>query len=599
MSFYLTPGNALAIRVNAHRHGWDGSICNDPIAWQCLADPRFRERYCARGLSDCFHLAAFRLQEPSVVIEENGGAWVFEKDPNAFDDQLLFFWTQDFEEPRGVRDDRSADPVLIGAYRVRSVERLADGRFTRYRVRPFADSWTRFGRFRITAPNLRGVGGPYLKQMDRNHVHRVFQQLRDEAEAGDDRWYSPEDFSRFQAFDRELDAWLEHAHKATVRQAEQRAKRDASVASVTSAGHAPLAGIRGVVDRARDGGSGTVGSLGAAGSPGASGAKPRTAGASTLPPLVEPAMHARIREDHGEEVLTGLRLASLTRSLLVIRGNPGVGKSHLALRLLDDPQRERTLVIPVSSTWRGPEDLMGYLNPIDHRFEATPFVRFLIDAEVAWQKGDKRARVVVFEEFNLSQPEHWFADLLALTQFSDEKDRIWRAPGRFRDLPNKQDVFLSPAVRFVATVNTDHTTRPLSPRVLDRAAVLHLELDPRRALERVGLELEDAQLTAVMDLDAALRGRGVSFSVRSAQALHEAFEQRGDLGLDTWSVLDLVLEVELLGKVRLYARDPYDEAVRKELARFQEAYGRHLPRTADRLQGWEEALAAGRDVIQA
>lgn len=593
MSFFLTPGNALAIRVNAHRSAWDGSICNDPTAWSCLADPKFQERNCARGVADCFHLATFRLQDPSVVIEENGGAWIFEKDSHAFDDQILLLWTMDFEEPRGVREGAQARQIVIGAYRVKSVERV-ETRFGRYRVRPHPDGWTRFSGFRVATPFMRRCGGPYVQQIDRNHVQRIFRELAQESDDAKE-WYSPEDARRLKHFSTHLDEWLEIGRKAEIPRAEARLKQ-AAVEATSSEGHTPLAGLSSLIEtnKLKAGAAGrpvVVGSLAAAAAP----EPPK------LPQLVEPANHAWIRATYGAEVLTALQLGSLTKPLIVLRGNPGVGKSHLALRLIDDPPRQRTLVVPVSATWRGPEDLLGYVHPVDQQFAGTPFLQFLIQAETEWrkEKGDRRARVVVFEEFNLSQPEHWFSDLLALTQFEDDKDRIWRAGCKLRGAPNRSEVFISPALRFVATVNVDHTTRPLSPRILDRAAVIQLEMDPRRALELVGLQLEDAQLEAVISLDDMLADRGAGFSIRSARALAEAMRHRGTLGLDTWSVLDMALGMEMLGKVRLHARDPHDDATRKELARFKETHGRHLPRCSERIQDWLDQLQAGRDVVQA
>ena len=76
--------------------------------------------------------------------------------------------------------------------------------------------------------------------------------------------------------------------------------------------------------------------------------------------------------------------------------------------------------------------------------------------------------------------------------------------------------YLSPAVRFVATMNNDHTTRPLSARVIDRAAVVDLTLEPRTAVAHAGLELTEDQILAIADLEFPLRPKGATFSIRSA-----------------------------------------------------------------------------------
>ncbi|PIE24095.1 MAG: hypothetical protein CSA62_04630 [Planctomycetota bacterium] len=634
MTFQLKPGNALAIRINAHRSGWDGTICDNPKAWSCLADPRFQENYCARGLRDCFHIDTFSLQEPKVVIEENGGAWIFEKQPEAFDDQILIFWTHDFEEPRGVREGGTRQEIAVGAYRVRTVEADRSRHRTHYLVRPYPGAWTRLQRIRVQTPRGRSVGGPYVRQLDRNQVLRLFDGVRAELEGGKDLWFSPEDQQRFERFDAELSNWLEiAAEKAAARASEQARMDQPQTIFETGVGEGPMPGalssISRIVDKrslpsgepdlaasslaesaastpAPETGTLVSGDLKAL-APGIGApvvASPRPAPRLPRwdrPALVEPENQQWIRDTHGRENLNALLLGSKTKSLILLRGAPGVGKSHLALRLLHDPDRERTLRVPVSATWRGPEDLLGYVHPVDHRFEATPFTHFLIEAEKAWEtKKDKRARLVIFEEFNLSSPEHWFSDLMVILENEDPKDRIWRIPGQgLRALPNKRELLLSPALHFVATINTDHTVHPLSPRLLDRATVVTLEMEPQVCLEQVGLELEEDQVSALLDLDDSLRPKGIAFSVRSSLSLQRALEEKEALGLDSWSILDLVLRQELLGRVRLHARDPFDEDVRKKLARWNEDHGSRLPLCSDLLQSWDELLSTGCDIIQA
>jgi MoxR-like ATPase len=610
MTFQLNPGNALAIRINAHRSGWDGTICENPTSWSCLADPKFQEKYCARGLRDCFHIDTFSHQEPKVVIEENGGAWIFEKIPTAFDDQILLFWTQDFEEPHGVRQGGSTEKIAVGAYRVKDVYADRTRSRAHYLVRPHPGGWTRFHRFAVPTPFMRSVGGPYVKQLDRKQVIRLFDTLREEADSNEKAWFSPEDQKRFDHFDTQLDNWLEEAADAAAERAAEQARMDQSrIVFETDVRNGPAPGALSSITRVVDSSklpSGEPEVSEAAPAP-STAAKPAPSAksvqlpASLRPPLVEEPNRAWIRETHGRENLHALMLGSQTKQLIVLRGAPGVGKSHLALRLLDDPKRERTLRVPVSATWRGPEDLLGYVNPVDHRFEATSFTQFLIDAEKAWEtKKDRRARLVIFEEFNLSSPEHWFSELMVTLEAEDPTDRVWRIPGQgLRNLPNKHELMLSPALHFVATINTDHTVHPLSPRLLDRAAVITLELEPRKALSQVGLELEEDQVLALLDLDDTLRAKGISFSIRSAISLARAMNSREELGLDTWAVLDLVLRQEILGRVRLHARDPFDEEVRKQLARWNTDHAKSLPLCSDLLQSWDELLSTGCDIIQA
>ncbi len=278
-----------------------------------------------------------------------------------------------------------------------------------------------------------------------------------------------------------------------------------------------------------------------------------------------------------------------------------MGKSRLAANLIEDSERAdpRTLIVAVASTWRGREDLLGYVNPISSEFEPTEFLNFLRRADLAWRKGDTDPRVVVFEEFNLSQPEHWMSDLLVHSQFSDEKDRVIKLGGkRVRGWPDGSacEVLLSPAVRFVATINADHTGRNLSPRVVDRAAVVELSMTPKQALALCNLSLEPVQFDAVSELDSLIRSRGASFSRRTALSLKACQDNAASLALDSWGVLDLVLLQEVLSKLRLNAVDPADQQLCRDLMVWCEGPGQKLLLCVREINEWKEKLDENQDV---
>ncbi len=307
--------------------------------------------------------------------------------------------------------------------------------------------------------------------------------------------------------------------------------------------------------------------------------------------------------EYGPRLISALQVATLTKTLLIITGSPGVGKSWLASRLIDDMARERSEIVPVSSTWRGREDLLGYVNPVNGEFEPTSFTRFLRRAEQAWDSGDRRTWLIVFEEFNLSQPEHWLSDLLVRLEYDPERraDRTIALGGTKiagEESTSFPEVFLPPNLILIATLNNDHTVRPLSPRVLDRAALIEISATGRVALQRVGIEVSKDIEEVVEELNDLLEVRGVAFSVRSARSLMRATQS---LGADkTMSILDHVLVQEVLSKVRLMAGDPRDEQL---LARLREWGERpacdELMLCRERISVWDESLQAGRDVFQA
>ena len=324
-----------------------------------------------------------------------------------------------------------------------------------------------------------------------------------------------------------------------------------------------------------------------------------------LGPLVEPGRREEISRKYGPEILTALLVATVAKPILILRGPPGVGKSELALGLIDDKddkRTERSMVVTVSSTWRGKEDLLGHINPVNNLFEPTRFTDFLRKAAMAWDKGDTRPRLVVFEEFNISQPEFWLSEILARSQYpaSAKQNRTIELGGQgVRGWPvnAKPQVYLSPAVRFVATINSDHTTRPLSPRALDRAAVVELGVTPRDAIARFGLELDHNLVEAIAELDFRTRRKGATFSFRTARSLLACFESREEMGLEQSTIVDLVLVQEMLSKVRLLASDPADRNLIDDLFEWANGPGRTLFECGRVVATWREQLDAGQDVM--
>lgn len=317
--------------------------------------------------------------------------------------------------------------------------------------------------------------------------------------------------------------------------------------------------------------------------------------------IPEPDAAAVLAERLDATLITALSVAFLTKSLVILTGAPGAGKSWIASRLLDDASRERTVIVPVASTWRGREDLLGYVNPITGSFEATEFTHFLCDTEEAWSRGDRRARLVVFEEFNLSQPEHWLSDLLVRLEYDPELSadrKVVLGGSAIAGRPSRPcDVVLVPSLRFVATLNNDHTVKPLSPRVLDRAALIEVSSSGRVALERAGLTIADDLADLVDDLNDLIAPRGAAFSVRSARSLQRALAANA---LKPSHALDLVLAQEVLSRVRLLAGDPRDEQLLSRLQTWsQKPECADLTVCAARIADWAESLAAGRDVFQA
>lgn len=212
--------------------------------------------------------------------------------------------------------------------------------------------------------------------------------------------------------------------------------------------------------------------------------------------------------------------------ILTFAGLPGTGKTSLAtllagaLGLTNDANR-RFAEISVERGWTSYKDFIGYYNPLTKTMEksnATAFDAFArLDAEARQGLGLDATAPYLFllDEANLSSIEHYWSPFL----------RACDAPaGSTLDLSLGGDCLLKVPdyVRFVATVNFDHTTEELSPRFLDRSWII--TLDPEyldiesEALANVAPDFSDMPAFSYAKLNevfGARRGAAMSVALRS------------------------------------------------------------------------------------
>ena len=208
----IEPGDAFAIRINSHRHLWNGQICASPIQWNCGAPDNFRELQCEHGKERCFHLNVFAPGVPRVIIPDPSVERLLGNNPAFLDDQILFFYGGKFDLRRG----RSQTPelVLYGAYRVKSARIETNGVNQSVVIEPYADGWAIFPRNLVRkppmAPAMEGV--TYLNRISQMSVLRAFDEALSEAQAltGSEAM-SPSHLERLVNFHASLDAWLDVA----------------------------------------------------------------------------------------------------------------------------------------------------------------------------------------------------------------------------------------------------------------------------------------------------------------------------------------------------------------------------------------------------
>lgn len=159
-------------------------------------------------------------------------------------------------------------------------------------------------------------------------------------------------------------------------------------------------------------------------------------------------------------------------------GPPGTGKTSLASILsgalgLRNKLNPRFSEISVEKGWTSYKDFIGYYNPFTSGLEkSVAFEAFeMLDRE---SRGifdsAKIPYIFLLDEANLSSMEHYWSPFLrACDSFHGSAFPIPLGDGHSFSVPEY--------VRFIATVNFDHTTEELSPRFLDRSWVITLDPD--------------------------------------------------------------------------------------------------------------------------
>lgn len=255
-----------------------------------------------------------------------------------------------------------------------------------------------------------------------------------------------------------------------------------------------------------------------------------------------------------------------TRDLIVLAGDSGSGKTSL-VRAAATAIGGVCTVIPVKPNWTGPEDLLGYYNPIERSYQSTPFL-------LALQAAARNPHVphfICLDEMNLARVEHYFADFLSLLESrstspeihlytADEERHVVVEQGiflgveaearrrsgladtatleeilrhdqantelhRLGGLADNESVLVHHArlrrslsaqlrmptsltlpgnVWIFGAVNMDDTTHQLSPKVLDRVQVLRFRNPMLADWDAIEREVQDAS-EALPPLDGPLR----------------------------------------------------------------------------------------------
>lgn len=184
--------------------------------------------------------------------------------------------------------------------------------------------------------------------------------------------------------------------------------------------------------------------------------------------------------DYDRNEVINLLTCLMQGYVVTLAGMPGTGKTSLANILADvlgvsAQGANRFCEVSVEKGWTSYKDFIGYYNPFTKTLEranAAVFDAFSsLDAEARSSVASPAPYLFLLDEANLSSIEHYWSPFLRAC------DTFRRQPSRL-SLGGPDDLIVPSWVRFIATVNFDHTTEELSPRFLDRSWVITLDPQP-------------------------------------------------------------------------------------------------------------------------
>ncbi|MGP2528377.1 hypothetical protein ACTUHY_10530 [Acidaminococcus sp. LBK-2] len=199
------------------------------------------------------------------------------------------------------------------------------------------------------------------------------------------------------------------------------------------------------------------------------------------------------RPQYSRNLILNLLICATQGFLTVFSGSPGSGKTsfcNLLGKVLGLTQFERKIgpqefmsttnrYIPVSVErgWTSKRDLIGYYNPLTKAFEESN--RDVYDGLrlLDWEKRHgirQYPYYILLDEANLSPMEYYWADFMNVCDDWNEEHTL--------NLGHNHRFQLPETLHFLATINNDHTTETLSPRLIDRAWIVtlpHTEFVPK------------------------------------------------------------------------------------------------------------------------
>ncbi|MCB9883172.1 MAG: hypothetical protein H6834_15395 [Planctomycetes bacterium] len=628
----------LLLKVNAHRHGFDGRICEDATQYDCGAQEAFRFHYCGAGEPRCIHLSMFEQENPHFYIDQGPAQSVFLSHENEFVGDLAVMVAPSCRGGAGI-DRTNKEFYAVGWYLVGEIKRVEFFGRDWWRITPQPGRWSRFLPDAVNVTRWRRLSTPmessrYVRKLGFNDATAMCVEIRKRHSDLDDSL--PEALERDSRRTRELSELflsrlgqtsekpVRSTHYGLPRSALETLKQVGEKVRDQEDPAAPATPVGGTHHESGNGGTftGAVIIETPQVSPPPQAPRPRV---PVQRLLREPGPGDLIRhfQSHGLgyplELLERVYHSLCTKGFVLLAGPTGTGKTSLAWNfplLFKDPDARR-LLVAVQPSWRSREEVLGYYNPINETFVATALTRFLLEAETAYNTATRQNRTpapyfVVLDEFNLAPPEEYLAEIFSRREVDREGRVIELFPPERKVQVTKNtglaglrpQIILTPNVFFFGTLNDDYSAAPLTARVLDRTHYVSLPMHVEEVFQAMeerfpAIAASEKVMTTIRRLLETLARYGRGFGGRVIADLMALCE---GVAIDDEATLGRRLDMGVLQRVlpvlTFSALEPDDLKAAEDLRDSLEGDAEHLflGQCAGIVSRWVEELQDQKDV---
>ena len=240
----------------------------------------------------------------------------------------------------------------------------------------------------------------------------------------------------------------------------------------------------------------------------------------------------KVRPTYDKNTIINMAICFTQGFLTVLSGVPGCGKTSICnifadvlglkkikrmVEAVDNIDPSRFIQVSVERGWTSKRDFIGYFNPLTKTFDKNNKQVYdalhILDQEVK-EDVSGMPMYILLDEANLSPMEYYWADFMNLCDGITDASMVNLGGESIFNVPE--------SLHFMATINNDHTTENLSPRLIDRSWIITLPKN-KNFLTVENIEDEDIKLISWKTMDDTFNQKGF-YNIEDS-SVKQRFEQ--------------------------------------------------------------------------